>query len=98
MPGIGRVDPAALVDSPSDRPIQSSNHALDRRLLSLISQKGTDWPALLREANREPQSEDLLPWLSEALHYHLVENDPEHAGQWRLTPAGEQLLEELTRQ
>lgn len=98
VPGVGRVDPDALVDSPDDRPVRSEDDVLDHRFLSLLSNEGgTDWPTLLGEAEQLPQSGDLLRWLTEALHYQLIENDPVHGGRWRLTPAGEQRLIDLKR-
>jgi len=72
--------------------------ALDRRLLPLMGrQHGVSWPTLLDAVTTQQNLPDagLLQWLSDALHYQLVEQDPSRPGTWRLTAAGEQRVTEL---
>jgi hypothetical protein len=88
----------ALLDAPKDRPIHSSDVALDEALLPLMhTRPGIAWPALLDavQAKEELPDASLLQWLSEALHYQIVEEDPSKPGTWRLTDAGEHRLKEV---
>ncbi|HEY2572210.1 MAG TPA: hypothetical protein VGI27_12080, partial [Solirubrobacteraceae bacterium] len=61
---------------------------------------GITWPALLGavQAKEELPDASLLQWLSEALHYQIVEEDPHKPGTWRLTDAGEHRLKEVAEQ
>ncbi len=96
--GIPDADSAALFDSPEARPNPLQDIVLDQELLPLMRARGSvDWPTLLEVAVNEtrlPQA-SLLRWLSEALHYRLVESDPANPGAWRLTEAGMQRVAEL---
>ncbi len=90
-----------LVDAPKDRPIHSSDVALDEALLPLMhTRPGITWQALLEavQAKEDLPGASLLQWLSEALHYQIVEEDPRKPGTWRLTDAGEHRLKEVAEQ
>jgi GH15 family glucan-1,4-alpha-glucosidase len=91
-----RADPEALVEAPSERPVEPVDVDLDRRLLPVI-RSGADWQMLLRtvEADEALPEARLLRWLGDALHYQLVETDPTDASAWRLTEAGAHRLKDL---
>ncbi len=99
--GTQDADPSALFDSPEARPSRRQDIVLDEALLPLMHERGSiDWPTLLQAAvdHKDLPQANLLRWLSEGLHYQLVESDPADSGAWQLTKAGEQRAQELASQ